>query len=368
MDRAILLDEARLARFGAVVATLTGAHSMTVDEYVALIRIYIDQSLADHHEHAIVWHAALIDGLRQGAPWPQAAHWVTRRTSAWQSIARHMGLSGDHTGHALLAITSTVEIFMLGMAPGIERSLYGDAFLRLVVLRLFDVAPSAATGDWFAVWCAARTDARFEPSKPDSATQGPSYALGEAVARLLLVAGAEGITHRAIAAEARQSLAATTRHFATLQDLLRAGYDRIGVNMLRNVEGPEVAHSFTDPLAMAEAVATVWLSDNAMQGRALAGLLDVHIAAARDPALQPTASAIIAKLTILATQYFADENVLGVRTPFEAHVHYALSQTLILLAVHQHVETETLFVRSAARIAEMSAILFRRNDEQAQAR
>jgi hypothetical protein len=95
-----------------------------------------------------------------------------------------------------------------------------------------------------------------------------------------------------------------------------------------------------------------------MQGRALAGLLDVHIAAARDPALLPTASAIIAKLTILAERYFAGGNVLGVRTSFEAHVHYALSQSLILLAALEGSEPAALAERSAVSITEASDLLF----------
>ena len=355
LERAVARD---LERLRACVAMLESRPGLTADEKIALLRHHVGESLGTWRDVTITWHTLLIESLRQHAPLPIVVEWFLRRGEAWVAIARQMGLASEQAGGTLLLAVSSAELFLFGILGEFERKLYCEDFLRFVFRRLEGGHLPVETGNWFSRWCTERTDARFEPGQPDGDENGPVHALSEAVARLLLAHGAEGVTHRAIASEASLSLAATTRHFANLQDLLRAGYDRIGVNMLRHLEAPERMPPFAAPEDMAQAVASVWLSEDAMYGRALTGLLDVHIAAARDATLLPVASAIIAKLTVLATRYFADANTLGVRTPFEAHIHYALSQSSILFAALQEVEPAPLIKQAADDITLLSGQLF----------
>ncbi len=358
LERAIACDLERIHAFGAMLASLNAGQALTADEGIVLLRHYIGESIDAWRDVTITWHSLLIEGLRQRSPSPIMIGWAVDRTAAWASIARQMGFRSEPAGRTLLLALSTIEIFLFGILGTVERKLYCEDFIRFVFLRLRGSQLPPETGDWFSNWCAKRTDARFEPGQPGEDGNGPVQALSDAVARLLLVHGAEGVTHRAIASEASLSLAATTRHFTSLQDLLRAGYDRIGVNMLRHLEAPERMPRFAAPQDMAGAVASAWLSDDAMQGRALTGLLDVHIAAARDETLLPAAAAIIAKLTVLATRYFTDDNTLGVRTPFEAHVHYALSQVSILFAALQGTKPASLAQRASEDIDRFSRQLF----------
>lgn len=357
LERAMDRDIGRLDEFAEMLDVLQADHGLTADEEIALFASFAADSVAEWRDTTILWHALLIDGLRQRQPWPQAIRWFERRSNAWRAIAQRLALPSETAGDTLLLTISTVEIYLLGMERGAARALYCDTFVRFMLTRLRGARRDPQLGAWFSTWCAKRIETRLEPGRVDH-EKGPVRALSDAVARLLLAHGAEEVTHRAIASEASLSLAATTRHFATLQDLLRAGYDRIGVNMLRNREEPEHNLHFTDPLAMARAVASTWLSDDAMQGRALTGLIDLHIAAARDPTLLPIASAIIAKLTELAARYFAAPNALGVSTSFEAHIHHATSQSLILFAALEGVEPEALIARSSARIACLCGLLF----------
>ena len=359
LERAIARDLERIGEFGTMLDARQG---LTADERITLLRHYVEESTDSWRDITITWHTLLIDSLRQRAPSPVLIDWFARRLDAWSAIAPRMGLKFEHSGEMLLAL-STIEMFLFGILGSIERKLYCEDFVRFVFMRLQGSPLPPETGNWFSIWCAERTDARFEPGQPREDESSPAHALSDAVARLLFAHGAEGITHRAIASEASLSLAATTRHFASLQDLLRAGYDRIGVAMLRNLEVPERMPPFAASQDMAQAVASVWLSEDAMQGRALTGLLDVHIAAARDEALLPVASAIIAKLTVLATRYFADANALGVRTPFEAHIHYAISQSSILFAALQGAEPAALIGRAAGDIEKFSSRLFSSADE-----
>jgi TetR/AcrR family transcriptional regulator, regulator of biofilm formation and stress response len=106
-------------------------------------------------------------------------------------------------------------------------------------------------------------------------------------------AGAGGLTHRAVAAEAGVSLASTTYHFAGIDDLRRATFeaaaDEIGSRFESVLSG---AASSVGPRA---AVSRYWASVLDEQRPAFVTVLELLVAATRDDALSGVADELLSR-------------------------------------------------------------------------
>ena len=217
------------------------------------------------------------------------------------------------------------------MPAGVDADLYCCDIIHYATANLFGVAPDRAVGHWFEQRCLKTL--RTYPATDDQGQDSPTRdRLIKGTARVLLNVGVAGLTHRAVAAQARLTLSTTTYHFNSLQDLALSGYERIRSNLLAGVAAPGIIGSDSAaPLELATEIAHVWTSERALREHLLAGLLDLNLAAARDQALVPVAASVIAAHTKLGAEYLVYDNKLGVRTFFEAHLSYVVSQSMIML-------------------------------------
>jgi DNA-binding transcriptional regulator YbjK len=127
-------------------------------------------------------------------------------------------------------------------------------------------------------------------------------ALLEAVLTIVERDGVAGVTHRAVAAEAGVSLASTTYHFATLDDLLVAALTESCAELTADLTA-RLEHRSTDPVDTLYELLEQCLGER--RGRTLAEY-ELYLLAARRPALRPAAAAWLDPLTAFAEQLTGD--------------------------------------------------------------
>ncbi|WP_349428893.1 TetR family transcriptional regulator [Microbacterium sp. LWS13-1.2] len=121
--------------------------------------------------------------------------------------------------------------------------------------------------------------------------------------------GAGALTHRAVAAEAGVSLASTTYHFAGIDDLRRTTFEWAADEIGSGFEGALAkAQSSTEPL---NAVTEQWARVLAEHRAAFTAVLEMLIAAGRDPELRRVAEDLLTRpAQLLAFAGFEDPPAL----------------------------------------------------------
>lgn len=127
-------------------------------------------------------------------------------------------------------------------------------------------------------------------------------ALLDAVLVIVERDGVAGVTHRAVAAEAGVSLASTTYHFATLDDLLVAALTEACAEFAADLTGRLEAAS-EDPVDALYDLLRQCLDEG--RGRTLAEY-ELYLLAARRPALRAAAAAWLDPLTAFAERLTGD--------------------------------------------------------------
>jgi DNA-binding transcriptional regulator YbjK len=171
-----------------------------------------------------------------------------------------------------------------------------------------------------------------------------------AVLRIVERDGVSGVSHRAVAAEAGASLASTTYHYATLDELLVAALTAAAADFatdlrerfgeLRGIDRPTA-----EPATEVYAVLRQFLEDR--RGPTLAEY-ELYLLAARRPALRDAAAAWLDPLTDLAERLTADP---GRARLLVAALDGVLLQSLIGVREFDREDLETLlatFTRAGA--------------------
>ncbi len=325
-----------------------------------LIRSIVEQTVTQHRAPTSIWLALLIDSIRQGQPREVFLQGYAYRRQFWQDVARKLGFAGDDAGGLLFELATSLEIFLIALPTSLATHLYTGEAIRYLVYRLRNQAPPSHTGElsWTNITARATNWQRWQGAK-DTADSDLVERMIDASADILLAQGVGGLTHRAVAARADASLSSTTYHFASIEDLLRQGYERICARLFSHLDAPDlVAGRYEFPLAIAKAIARVWLLDDPQHIRILAGLLDVHLAAARDPKLEPLIWGLTAELGAPAYEYLRRQSLLREPTPFNAYLIHILSLTAVALHFGQQENDTERFDAVVNRISAIQKVLF----------
>ncbi|UFS97098.1 TetR/AcrR family transcriptional regulator [Nocardia huaxiensis] len=129
--------------------------------------------------------------------------------------------------------------------------------------------------------------------------------LAAATERVIATKGIEGLTHRAVAAEAGMPLGATTYHFATKDDLIAAALERAVDRFAAYLESWHAAHPALAPAELVEALADSLLHSFDDDHDQYVLESELYLAALRRPALRPLADRYTA-LTYDTLRHYVD--------------------------------------------------------------
>ncbi len=176
-------------------------------------------------EIALLDWISVIAGQRDTQLAPSTVSWPSPHSRFWASRFEEAGLDPG-PGHAFAAgLEGAVRIGLIAPADPRAAAWISDLVTRLCE-RIRGAGPSRP-GD-------SPARAAIEQAGHGTGTGDESRArtptpdrIVEAAARLILSAGPDALTHRAIAVEAGVSLSSMTHHFATLDDIMLRAFDRI---------------------------------------------------------------------------------------------------------------------------------------------
>jgi TetR/AcrR family transcriptional regulator, regulator of biofilm formation and stress response len=138
----------------------------------------------------------------------------------------------------------------------------------------------------------------MRPAAPATTGRGAERraALLAATARVLGRKGLAGVTHRAVAEEARVPLAATTYYFSSKEELLTEALRMLATEEMVRLQtraaelGPE---QYRSPKRLAGAITDVLFPRSKREREAILAKYEVYLEAARSPILRATASQFI---------------------------------------------------------------------------
>lgn len=358
--RAAERDRDWLAQCLVVIDTIPNPSTLPVGAATDLIRSIVENTVSQHRAPTSIWLALLIDGIRQQKQWDAFLEGHARRRQFWQDVAQKLGFVRADAGWFLFEMATGLEICLLALPTDLVTHLYTGETIRFLVHRLRGEIPPAHTGDvsWTNIAAKAAGWQHWQQIKnaPDSDLV---ERIIDASADILLAHGVGGLTHRAVATLAGASLSSTTYHFVSIEDLLRQGYERICARLFSHLETPElVTGRYEFPHGIAQAIARVWLVNDPQHIQILAGLLDAHLAAARDPKLEPLIWGLTAELGAPAYEYIRRQSILSEPTPFSAYLMHILSLTAVALHFGEEKDDTKRFNAVVARISAIQEILF----------
>ncbi len=238
----------------------------------ACIEIYLDEAAADGRETTLIWTEAL---LRAGVDEPMrtlVAPWTQQRRTFWRDFTA--GRCSDSEAWAEAIFSYVTDEAVHGAA---QRDVPDYRLLRRMALeRICDrLAPRREGGLsqlTFFKAVVARLDSALQlPSAafPSTPPDGRRAAIALAAGEVIVIDGAEALTHRAVGARAGAPASSVAYYFKTRLDLMKGGIEVLYLVAQRRLS---------------------WTMESGDQPRAVArGTLAVALAAARDPLLTPFA-------------------------------------------------------------------------------
>jgi DNA-binding transcriptional regulator YbjK len=156
---------------------------------------------------------------------------------------------------------------------------------------------------------ADRPDGRLD-GRPDGRTvrgQRTREAILDAAIDLVRIEGASSLTHRAVAAKAGTSLAATTYHFDTLDDLLVAAFERLSERTVTRLASYSTA-VLDGRRDLIEAAMEFAESDNPLEGFGSIGMTELVHAATRHDRLHEPVRRYVEQLAGVFAPYIGTAN------------------------------------------------------------
>lgn len=132
--------------------------------------------------------------------------------------------------------------------------------------------------------------------------------IAAAAAELIVEVGADGITHRLVAARAGVPLGATTQYFDTLDDLRTAAFGVLAAEVDGRLEG---VRSVLESQGVSPAVLATLIIGSLDDARAVQADRAVVTAAVHDPRLRELARHLSEQLTGMLAPTYGDERALA---------------------------------------------------------
>ncbi|WP_294328167.1 TetR family transcriptional regulator [uncultured Sphingomonas sp.] len=256
--------------FDAQAQSLAGASGHAGD-LAHLIAATIDAWCEDQRGLAYAWREVQSQAMRHAA-WQGAARagWQLL-FDFWQPICDRFGV-GDLSASVVLLFDGETSLHLVRWRRLIDRS----AVSELCAVWAGWIEGRAGTpAPWRTL--AIREALSGQPAVPewDRATEQ----IAAAAARTVAQRGVEGLTHRAVAEEAGQTLGMVSNRFRSSADLLRASCESLYRQIVR-------------PLGEGNAPIDLIANQAERPGNdlALRAFFEMTLAASRDPALQPFAA------------------------------------------------------------------------------
>lgn len=254
--------------------------------------VVMDTAIAGHSEAIAAWicHTqAVRHGLYRDLP----HRWQTDRVSFWRDALASAGMNPDLAPGLAGALSSACRIGLLaGPAPVASGWLYDT--VQRITDNLLQRAPGRPGDSPWRRQTEHALLARTPPSTADSASTAGRIV--KAASALIVEAGPDALTHRAIAERAGVSLSSTTHHFASLEDIFLNAFSAIY---------DEARQETVDATATLRKRSVEGLLDMLLprlptgnQGREqeVMALDEIMLAAARRPETQPIATGLLATI------------------------------------------------------------------------
>lgn len=262
---------ARVSRWFEVQAHSLAGASGNAGHLAPLIAATIDAWCEDQRGLAYAWREIQSQAMRQVA-WQRAAMagWQSL-SDFWQPICDRFGI-GELSGSVVLLFDGETSLHLVRWRRLIDRS----AVSELCAVWAGWIEGRAGTpAPWRTL--AIREALAGQPAVPDwdAATEH----IAAAAARTVAQRGVPGLTHRAVAEEAGQTLGIVSNRFRSSADLLRAACEALYRQIVR-------------PLGEGNAPVDLIANRTERPGDdlALRAFFELTLAASRDPALQPFAA------------------------------------------------------------------------------
>jgi AcrR family transcriptional regulator len=272
-------DHARVAAQSwceAQIAAISGGN-FALDALPALLAALIDDWAEMQRRPAFAWREAQLQDARSASSSLGADRWQQLWADFWAAIAPHFGLS-DEAGMLLDRFFDGESMFhMLRWRRTIDRAALAEFSQGVAAWLKGRLAPPAPWRD-FARGESVIAMAPWQPR--DETVQR----IADAAADTLAMAGAAGVTHRAVAAAAGVTPGLVSYKFPTSAHLLRATFETIYARASPPSPGERAALPEGDRPGLIREL--VWL------GRSLPSKLatdELILAAARDGSLTPFA-------------------------------------------------------------------------------
>ncbi len=135
---------------------------------------------------------------------------------------------------------------------------------------------------------AARSPAPAAKTRAKRNPQARKRAIADAAAKLLAEEGAQRLTHRRVAQEAGVPLGSTTQYFKDIDELRRAGYERLAA-MVEEDYAQFIETLENSPEADEEELIIAWVCDYLDMEESIRMSMTLYAGALKDPALREIA-------------------------------------------------------------------------------
>lgn len=261
--------------------------------------------------------------LRQANACAVAA-WLEPPATYWQHLIRSICPKPPRLGEdawKLLAHTfSAIGHSYLIAGASLEVDMWNADVCQRVATRICGNAPTQSGDSYWR----ARLEKATAPA--DLSIEDPEkLKIIEAAAELIVSKGLKGVTHRAVAAHARTSLAATTRHFSSLNDIIELACVAIYAQAQQVArDSPFRARTIDD---MIDVLAQQSEGAASHMIKTLASTQEIVSAIQRTPSARPIALSMLARIGQSTHRFLEDIETPGGFDRIDGFIHSQLSHS-----------------------------------------
>lgn len=245
------------------------------DALAPFLAAVIESWCRDQRRLAFAWRECQLQAARNPAWRPMLARWDAMWRELWETLCARCDIPDWSEATGCFFDGESLLHLLFGVRP-VDRACLVEMCAGWAAWARGVPAPEMPWRDH------ARAQAMATRPEPDSLNETPRR-IAAAAAELLARAGAAGVTHRAVAAEAGVTLGVVSYHFRTSGDLLRGGFESIYAGAVHRYGAAEAEASRRNDLStMREG----WRYRASPEGGlAMLGMFEMMVFVARHPEL-----------------------------------------------------------------------------------